>query len=386
MSFLTGALALVLSFFSTAIMSYIAMATGLGPWIEATLVLVGMLIVSLFKNSLSLTARTRTLGLTTAAGGIGGILATACGFSFPTLYFIDNASFNSLLNTPLSFALLLTSLAFSAGSLGLVFASLCEPSLIEQETLPFPIGELVYKMIAIQDSMSKALSLAAGFIGTQLFLIIRTFGGFISRQFLLIHKYSFGFTTIPQVAVQTDQLPMFLAIGFVTGHVIAIPLLAGFLATILCIEPLHYFYPYIGAFFSSFGIAKFLPISPGLSLKDFTIAFCSGLVVYGAFMSFLELPKLLRAVSQKFVHAHKERTLSSNIPWLLIGFTLVINAVFLMMTHFSLLAALYLIVFTLICTYQMMLIAGKIGRLPWVVLRRLLWFRVCSSLALHPCK
>ncbi len=50
MFFLTVGVAFLLSFFATAINSYIALSTSLGPWIEATLVLGGMLIFYLFNG------------------------------------------------------------------------------------------------------------------------------------------------------------------------------------------------------------------------------------------------------------------------------------------------------------------------------------------------
>ena len=173
MFFLTAATALLLSFFATAINGYIALSTSLGPWIEATLVLVGMLIFYLFRGLGAHEKQVQALGLATAAGGIGGILATACGFSFPTLFFIDNAAFSMLMKNPAYFVLLLSSLALAAGSLGLMLATIFEHALIVRDGLPFPIGELVYKMISVTDSLRKAFSLALGFIGAQAFFLPR---------------------------------------------------------------------------------------------------------------------------------------------------------------------------------------------------------------------
>ena len=365
MKFLTVIVALLLSFFSTAIMSYIALTTGVGPWIEATLVLAGMLIYYAFKNYVSHESRMRSLGLTTAAGGIGGILATGCGFSFPTLFFLNPQEFSSLLSNPLSFVSVLGSLALAAGSLGLVMATLCEHSLIVTQQLPFPMGALVYKMISAQDSLSKAWSLATGFIGTQLYLITRMWGGILSEKLLLIPKFSYGAFSFPQIVVPTDQLPLFWAIGFVTGHVIAIPLLWGFLAKILCIQPLHYIYPRISGFLYEHGLSRFIS-QPGqtISFMDFTIAFCSGMVLYGAAMGFLELPKLAKSATKFFSHARTKSDAKKEIPWILGAAALILNIGFLTFFHFSPMAQFYLITFTLVCTYQMMLIAGKIGIAP----------------------
>ncbi len=368
MTFLTICIALLLSFFSTAIMSYISMATAIGPWIEPTLVLMGMLIMRICGSWYSSESKAKVLGLATVAGGIGGILATACGFSYPALYFIDKAAFSTFLANPLYFAFLLTLLALAAGSLGLVTAHMFEHGLIVKTGLPFPIGELVFKMITAADNMKKAVSLAIGFAGTTTYLIIRSFSLFLAGPWNLLSRHSLSLITLPKVVIPTDQLPMFWSIGFVTGHVIAMPLFLGLLARIFCIEPLHYLFPSFWFQLSYWGIPlKF--ISPGgstISLDDFTIAFCSGMVVYGAGLGFLGVPRLLRSVFNSVFHskeAHEDSVFKS-VPWIPALLTLVFNCVVLSYFQFSFLAQLYLILFTLICTYQMAYIAGEMGLAP----------------------
>src|SRR5579872_7398337 len=101
----------LLSIFSTAVMSYISMATPIGPWIAPTLVLLAMLVIRLFY-------RGRDYGqeivLATFSGSSGGILATSFGFSFPTLYFLDPVLFNSWMSSPLYFAGVMSAIALSA--------------------------------------------------------------------------------------------------------------------------------------------------------------------------------------------------------------------------------------------------------------------------------
>ena len=65
MLILTLLVAVLLSFFATVIMSSIAMATAIGPWIETTLVLAGMLILYVFQRWY--TTESKTLGLIAAA-------------------------------------------------------------------------------------------------------------------------------------------------------------------------------------------------------------------------------------------------------------------------------------------------------------------------------
>ena len=93
MLIITIIVSIALSLFSTVVMSYISMATPIGPWIAPTLVLLATI---LFKVFLRNSTYSQNIALATAAGSVGGILATAFGFSFPTLYFLDPTLFNSL--------------------------------------------------------------------------------------------------------------------------------------------------------------------------------------------------------------------------------------------------------------------------------------------------
>ncbi len=372
MGFLTLIISILFSFFATAIMSYISMATVIGPWIDTTLVLMGMLIFSLFRSWYSDSALRRALGLSTAAGGIGGILATGAGFSFPTLFFVDNARFCALLNSPFLWAITVSSVAFAAGSLGLVIAHVFEHTFIVKEELSFPIGELVYKMINAADSMRKAFMLGAGLLSSSVFLGIRGSISFLQRPLVLLYKHSWGFIALPHIAVQTDLLPMFWAIGFVTGHVIAIPLLLGILAKYLCIEPLHKLYGAGCALVAKSGLgqcAEGIVMHSTLSMHDFTIAFCSGMVLYGAVLSFFSLPRIVvsayRNMRAKTGGFFTNYTLQgSPLVWAVGLAMLGVNSWILSYFEFSWLAQLYLLVFTVICTYQMLFIAGKIGLAP----------------------
>ena len=293
---------ILLTISATAIMSYISMATAIGPWIETTLVLFGMLIFYAAHRWYSVEQRTKALGLVVAAGGIGGIVAVGCGFAFPTYYFLEPVEFNLLLKTPYTFALLVSLAAGAAGSFGLLLAQYFEKSLLEEQGLAFPIGDLVYKMITAADNAGRALMLTCGFVGTQLYLGMLTLTAYASRPLTLLSSSSWGPFTLPSLGMPADQIPMFWAIGFVTGHVIAIPLLVGVLSKLLVIDPLHYYYPALFSFVYTHGLGALLGVSyvsKELSLMDFTLAFSSGLVLYGAILGFSELPKVLKTTYHK---------------------------------------------------------------------------------------
>lgn len=365
MKLLRFIVACLFSIISTAIMSYISMATPIGPWIETTLVLCGMLIFNIFARS-SIEEYIKDLGLTTAAGAIGGILATAFGFSFPTLKFIGPDIFNSWIQNPIYFCLTLSSLAFAAGSFGLLIAHIFENKLIVEDKLEFPIGQLIYKMICAKDQMVNAISLAFGFIGTNLYLLGQIFLRVIGRPIDIIN--------IGRVAIATDLVPMLWAIGFVTGHVIALPLIVGLLARMLCLDPLYQIWPTVSNFLYTYIFSHFyFNYNPEINISDFTLAFCSGMVLFGAFSSFFVLPKIIKNLIKKInsysTNVNKDQFKNYlnyfyKLPLLQVFVVFAFNIIFLNHFKFSFLSQFYLLFFTFICTYQLIVIAGKIGIAP----------------------
>ena len=162
------------------------------------------------------------------------LLATAFGFYFPTFYFLDRPLFNSWMDTPFYFAAVLTGLALVSGWFGIWIANLLEEKFIVQEKLSFPIGQLVHKTIVAQSEMNKAFDLIIGFTGTMIFCFLQDglwgFKGFIPKTVTLINPHTISIFKIP--LVRFDIWPMLWALGFVTGHVIAVPLAVGMVAKV----------------------------------------------------------------------------------------------------------------------------------------------------------
>ena len=366
MSIITIILSIILSFFSTSVMSYVALATPIGPWIAPTLVFIGLLLSKFF-------ARMSTSGIAYAvsAGSIGGILATACAFSFPTIYFLDPVTFNTWMQSPLFFSGLLGCFSFLAGSFGLLVADYAEKTLIDTQNLSFPIGQLINKMIAAQNQIKKAYELMIGFCVSAFFLFLQ--GGIALSQAIvpkvitLVQPVQFLIFSLPRMVVNLDTAPMIWAIGFVTGHVIAIPLAAGAFANIFFLNPVQ------RSFFSY------------LSAMEFTLAFCSGIVLYITAMSVVTMPKQIIGGIKKWIssvrflrHAQDERGKGFFVPFVVslsnhtntflspqnIGVSCMLGVAliaFLSYFKFPWHVQVYLIVCSIITTYQIAAIAGRIG-------------------------
>lgn len=345
---ITGFVTVLLSLCATIIMTYISMAAPIGPWIAPTMLLCAMMLLRVLQRRY----QSAQLALITSAASIGGILATAFGFSFPALHFLDAIYFNQLLQSPFLFSLTVSGLALCAGGIGMICANYYEHEVIIQQELAFPVGQLIYKMIAAGNQMRKALELIIGFIGASIYGIIRSgiyfIHGLLPRAITLIAGRSWGIFACPTIRVDLDIMPMLLAIGFVTGHVIAIPLLVGVLSKSFFIGPVHQL------FFSI------------LTDDLFMLAFCSGMVLSGALLSFAKLPFTIYnsirsyrvSESLSFSSLRTKKLFVEGVVWLLFAI------LFLTYCGFSLLAQCFLIIGACICAYQLIYIAGQTGLAP----------------------
>lgn len=346
MMLLSMLITIVLSLFATATLSYISMAVSLGPWIEPTIILLATLLL-VFKKYRTSTLKSEDLTLITAGASIGGIMAIGCGFAFPTFNFIQPDLFNQMVANPWYFSAIMTSICLVSGSFGLLIASWFEHRLLITEQLAFPIGQMSYKMITAQNQIKKALELAAGFVCTLIYSMFVSVFQMIPRSIALNNPLCIGWCSIPPLKLMMLELPMLWSIGFVTGHVIAIPLLIGIISKIAVCNPLH---------------AQFFP---HLRTDAFLLAFCSGMVMYGALLSFLDLPGVLYKAIQKLYINRKNNVSINSIPfqWPIV---LVAGGLIALLWYFkfSVISQIYLIIFTIVCVYQLLLIGGKLGIAP----------------------
>lgn len=341
----------ILAVFSTCVMSYLTMATPIGPWIAPTLALMAMLLFKIFRYKKDRAVHASVLA--TCAGSVGGIVATAFGFSFPTLYFVDKAVFMDWLSSPIYFSCVLSAFALAAGGFGFWIAGLLEQKFIYRDKLAFPISMLVHKMIAAQQNIRKAYELTIGFVGSLLFSIFQDgcfiIKGCIPKSCVLISQYSYGVFRMPTLVL--DVWPMMWAIGIVTGHVIAMPLAVGALVKILVADPLH----------AAYFIAR---VSP----EEFMLAFCSGLVVSSAVIGAIDIPKLLwRSIKNRGKKCLEAQDRPQKSWYRLSGFCMETVAVFAVIItfltyfRFSIITQVYLVGFAFICAYQIARISGEIG-------------------------
>lgn len=332
---------IILSIFSTSVMTYITLATPIGPWMGPTLALLALVLFRPFVAS------HKELLLPVCAGSIGGIAATAVSFSFPTIYFLDPEFFAIFLATPYTFLLVLFGLVFSAGGLGLFLAHYCAPSLIDDQDLAFPIGQLEYKVLNSENSSTQKKQLGYGLFSTFVYGFFSSSKLFfnallIPTEVTIVSASKWFLFSFPRITLQMGIVPMLLSIGFIAGHIITLPLLVGSFSKIFLITP----------FYQKFFMH--------LKSSDFLFAFCSGMVLSGALLGIVSLPKQLYTIIKKII---TQKRIATNhklmiTKELLVGLS---SILFLIALKFPYLSIVYIILFSIVCAYQIAVIAGKIG-------------------------
>ncbi len=357
------------SLFATAIMSYIALATPIGPWIETTLVLVSMLIFAARRTG-SVGAYRDAVMVTTAAGAIGGIIATAMAFSLPTLYFVAPDIFAVWMSDGVWFALRCAAFTLAAASFGMMVAEYYESSLFARTDLKFPIGELVYTTVAAAGNMFRSIELLVGFLLTQCFLYWYTIGMRGAAMIRLMAQYTIGWITLPALTIPVGQLPLYLSVGFVTGHIMMVPLSVGIMLKLLLLDPFYMLY------------TRYLIDTP-LSHNEYIFACCSGMVLYGAVIHMFGLPRSIR----KFCTEQRAMPLATGglvgYSWsrrhAIIVAVLCVTSIVLSLFGFSPLVQLYIMVSATVWIYQLLIIAGTLGIAP---LGRFATFMMVPAMAL----
>jgi hypothetical protein len=347
------AIAIFFSILATTMMSYLCLAMPIGPWVEGTLVLLGIIIFRLVVRQAPSSYYTRAIGLSTAAGGIGGIAATAIAFSFPTLYFLDPNIFNTWLQHPLYFASILAGLVFTAGLCAMIFVEITQEEFLNDPALPFSIGQMVNRMVTAQNQFRRASELALGAVSAILFNAIQVASNFIPNSIILFNQRTISWWHVPALTLQWNMLPMLIAVGFVSGTMIALPLIVGMLSKIFFLDVIHQY------FFST------------MTSDNMILAFGGGMVVYGAFMTFSGIPyalmRTIRRIRQSSLQQVNWLYIKQQFhrgKWSYLIPSIIGAMVYFSFFEFSILSQLYIIIGSFLCLQQVLIIAGKQGIAP----------------------
>lgn len=351
------------SVFSTIVLSYISIATMVGPWIAPTLVLIGHNVFSFMRTKTPPEQAAKNLAWMQAIGAGGGIIATGVGFALPMLYFLAPDVFASWLTSPWYFMSIIMALCLTAGGLGLIVGRWLKQRLLVEQQLPFPVSKLTVQTITSQNHPQQSRQLMQGILGTLIVCILRD--GFWHVKGLIAKTYYI----LPSLFAQEFAFsiwPSLWAIGFSVGTSIVIPLTVGLLAKYLVIYPLANHSTYLP-------FSLFSPLPTG----TFTIAFCSGLVLYELLLNvpayaskwwkWMQNRRLKASSSTQGRHAWLGQTKEIPSTGRMIETTMITLGIIALLSyfHFSAAAQGLFILFTVIATYSICLLGGKIGMVPF---------------------
>ncbi len=356
----------IFSLLSSAVISYISMATMVGPWIAPTIVLMTSMIFK-FTRMRNGQEMTTSLALVQTIGSVGGIIAMGIGFTLPTLYFLDPELFAVWLKNPVYFCTLIGTTCLAAGSLGMWLGRMMRDRLVLKEKLAFPVSTMIHKTITSQSQGLQAKRMMLGFSSSAIFCLLRD--GFLGFKGLL-PKTLFFFSGTVGKALPFALWPTLWAIGFTTGSVVALPLLVGMVSKYVVLAPLN------STFFS-------------LGEENFTMAFCSGLVVAEVVAGLRGYPKIisktlkgvfgpgqLDKLKERFTGPPTNKSGAVAVDMAYRGgavlrdnreasFAILSSMLLLSYLGFSLPAQVLLLVLVSIATYQIAHLSARVGLVPF---------------------
>ena len=357
-------------------------ATGMGPWIAPTLVL---MVGSFYRLYLGFSHESEinyNVTLVQTIGSVGGAVAMGVAWTFPVLYFLDPMIFNAWLATPLYFAGILTAFSLVAGGFGSWLGGIFANKLIVQEALPFPVSHMVHKTITSQGQGRQTVSLLQGMAASGFVCFLRDglkfgslfnatayldrFGLHLAREYYLLPSW------LGKEAVFMIN-PTAWAIGFIAGFGIALPLLVGLVSKYLVLYPLYHH-------------AQWLPmqIFPMMEEEIFSSSFCCGLALTELLlglsgfplMIYLKIkdlwqgncPSIMQSFKKLFSSGEADEANKNKLPLVSKLFEsaepwIVIAASMACMTYFKfpLLLQLFTLGATAMVTYQLCWMGGKLG-------------------------
>lgn len=280
MNLITISLGVLFATVSSAMIAYISMATMIGPWIAPVIVLLSAMALQL--SSMDKKARNAAVVGIQTIGSVGGIVGMAVGFSFPTLYFLNQEIFSAWMLAPIQFCALMAAVCLAAGSLGMWLARMLATSFIDTKQLSFPVSSLIYHSFSSSAHDGDSRQLLWGAALTGIFCALRDgFCGIapVLQKTLYIIPSMLG-RAFP---INLFPGPTLWAIGFSTGMTVALPLMVGMLAQYLVIWPLYVHEQWLG-----------MQLLPAMTYESFAMAFCSGLVLAEAILGLTSYPAIIK--------------------------------------------------------------------------------------------
>lgn len=340
-------LSVFFSVMSTAMMSYLAMNTQLGPWVAPVFVVVCMvLLVPLFDTKWF----KENVVMAIAAGSVGGMIGLCLGLTFPSFYFLHRHLFDWMLLHPKLFALVVGSFVLCAAAYAFLLAYVLRHLFLVQTHDRFPMSQLVYDVIYVEKQREARFFMIIGLALSSAWNFVMVVGRF----------------AVAAYSLQLNMIPLLISIGFIAGRVIAPPMLFGLVTRVFVLDIVHWYVP------------------SALSDQSFLITFCSGMIL----VWFVRLMVLFIVDKNELFRHQSYLAHMDNKRWF-VGWQLLTAAlVFALLTAWGapILVQLYVFILLSWLAKYLVEIIAKIGVIEidsyvWFILLPAVYFAAPSSLS-----
>ncbi len=324
--------------FITASSMYVALKAGALPWPTVFVTVLSMTILRKAKGS-----TLQEINCTHTLMSAGSMVAGGLAFTVPGLWMLSSSNEISLMSVMA---------ASVVGSLlGTLFTALYRPSLIEEQKLPYPIGEASYKTLMTEKDEKSSPWLFSSLALSGVFAFVRDFFGKIPS---LLTIYS-GSAVVP--GLQLYVSPMALSIGAIIGPALAAAWVIGMAAGYFILTP-------IGiktGLFESMAQADSFRSSLGL-----------GIMIGTGFA--VAVKAVFQAVRNRNNRKTEKNTKALITALLIVVLSILILAIF---TQMSLIESILTVAGAAVATYLSSMLTGQTGINPMEV------FAILVLLAIH---
>lgn len=326
--------------FITASSMYVALKAGALPWPTVFVTVLSMTALRKAKNS-----TLQEINTTHTLMSAGSMVAGGLAFTIPGLWMLDSSNTISLISV-------MTASVVGA-VLGTLFTYVYRQSLIEEQKLPYPIGEAAYQTLLTEKDAKSSPWLFSSLGISGIFSFVRDFFGKIPSVVTLFS----GSSLFPSLSLYLS--PMALSIGAIIGPSLAAAWVIGMIAGYYILTPVGL----SAGLFSSMAEADSFRSSLGLGIMIGT----------GFAVAVKALYSLLKNRKEKKVKVKKERNALTIATVIIIVSVVALTS----LTDMTIIESILTVAGAAITTYLSSMLTGQTGINPMEV------FAILVLLAIH---
>jgi hypothetical protein len=281
------------SIFSIGMMGYLSMSTELGPWIAPIFIVVVMVFIRSFLYEK--TASKYVIAIVTSSS-LGGMIGICLGLSFPAFFFMHQKIFKIWLASPVKFSLVVAAFIATAAIYAFLVGYILHHYFLVAANRKFPMSRLVYDVL-YNDNPGQVKFLTA--VGVALSFIINR---------VIVFTNVLSTTSL----IQFSMYPLLVSIGFISGQMIAVPVLIGLITRVFVFRLIHTYIP------------------SNMTDRSLVITFCIGMMIA---WFVLNLSVMFIEKSSKYWKTHSFLLMTMRKTWFWVWLFLAISTNFLLLWY-----------------------------------------------------